>query len=216
MDRLLLRAASTALCVIVVACSKNESENPPSAVEPPVTPSARADSPPERQEPATPTQPPPGYEEMTVGGVAPTPQGNAVVLMDPIANVAVLIFIGGTEALSIALRLRREKYARPLTHDLLDDMVGRLGGTIVGVRVDKIEDNVFHGTVLLDQDGTIAKVDARPSDAMALAVGNRVPIFVSKNVIRQAGVDLSKLNVKPPEEVEPAGAVPERPGEVRL
>ena len=82
---------------------------------------------------------PNGYEPMVVGGVAPSSSGNAVVLVDHPRRRGLLIFVGGTEALSLHLRLRQEHYSRPLTHDLLDKVMKELGGNIVSAQVDKLE-----------------------------------------------------------------------------
>ena len=127
---------------------------------------------------------------MTVLEVAPTARGDAVLLVDGEGTVVVPIFVGGTEALSIKLRLDKQKYQRPLTHDLLDTLLARLGGDLVKVHVDDIKGNIFVGTVFVRQrsDGKTIDVDARPSDAIALAVGNQVPIFVAKRVIEASGV----------------------------
>jgi hypothetical protein len=132
---------------------------------------------------------------MTVMEVAPTERGDAVLLVDGGNSVVVPIFVGGTEALSIRLRLDKQKYQRPLTHDLLDSMLGRLGGELQKVHVDDIKGNVFVGTVFLRQrpDGKTMEVDARPSDAIALALGNSVPIFVSRRVIDATGMKKEDL-----------------------
>ena len=141
-------------------------------------------------------KPPAGYVEMTVAGVADTEGGPAVVLVDAARTVGVPVFIGGTEALSIQLRLRRQKYQRPLTHDLLDEMVKKLGGRIVSVRVDSIENNVFIGAVVVQRGKGTFEVDSRVSDALALAVGNEVPIYVAKGVVEKSGVDVGKLGIE--------------------
>jgi bifunctional DNase/RNase len=135
---------------------------------------------------------------MTVGGVAPTPEGNAVVLMDEASQIGILIFVGGTEALSIMLRLEHRQYERPLTHDLLDKVLRNLGGAVVNVRVDRLEDDIFYGSVLLDKDGRLMELDARPSDALAVALGNAAPVYVSETVIHEAGVDVDKLDLRRP------------------
>jgi bifunctional DNase/RNase len=120
--------------------------------------------------------------------VTPTPHGLAVLLSDKAGTVVVPIFIGGTEALSIDMRMRHEPRERPLTHDLLDAVVRELGGRLIKVQVDDVRDDVFFGRVFVRHDGRIAEIDARPSDAIALAVGAGVPIFVSKRVVREAGI----------------------------
>ena len=130
---------------------------------------------------------------MTVGGVAPTAQGNAVLLVDEQKKLAIPIFIGQAEALSIQLRLEKRRYDRPLTHDLLDTMLGRLGGRIESVRVDKVHDNVYFGTVIIADGPNRIELDSRSSDAVALAVGNDAPIFVARQVLERSGVALEEL-----------------------
>lgn len=139
---------------------------------------------------------PKGYSRMTVGGVAPAPGGNAVVLVDTPGDLAVAIFIGANEALSIQLRLEQRAFRRPLTHDLVDSLLTRLGGEIASVRVDRVEDEVYYGTiVILDGDRRV-ELDARPSDAIALAVGKDAPIYVSSQVIANSGMKLDALEAE--------------------
>ncbi len=147
---------------------------------------------------------PRGYIVMEVGGVAPTSQGNAVVLKNEDEQVGVPIFVGGTEALSIALRLKGQRYARPLTHDLLDEILGKLGGSVISARVDRLHDEVFHGSVLVRRGDKVSVVDARPSDAIALAIGNAAPIHVSQDVVDRVGVDISRFELMRPDELEEA------------
>jgi uncharacterized protein len=142
-------------------------------------------------------KPPAGYVEMTVAGVVGTASGSAVVLVDGARRIGIPVFIGGTEALSIQLRLEGKRYERPLTHDLLDTMVAKLGGRIVAVRVDSIENQIFIGSVLLRRGKRIEEIDARVSDAVALAIGNRVPIYVASKVLEQSGVDVRELGIEP-------------------
>lgn len=141
-----------------------------------------ADRPPERP------RPPASYTEMEAVNIAPTPHGLAVVLGDKAGTVLLPIFIGGTEAISIELRMRQEKRDRPLTHDLLDAVFRELRASLVKVHVDAVRDNVFFGRVFLSHDGRQVEVDARPSDAIALAVGADVPIFVAASVLQEAGI----------------------------
>jgi bifunctional DNase/RNase len=130
---------------------------------------------------------------MTVLEVAETAQGNAVLLGNGGEDLVLPIFIGGTEALSIRLRLDGERYARPLTHDLLDALVARLGGALWKVHVHELRGYTFVGKVFVRQAEQIVEVDARPSDAIALALGNKVPIFVSREVLVSAGISRSAV-----------------------
>jgi bifunctional DNase/RNase len=131
---------------------------------------------------------PNGYVEMMVGDVTPTPDGNAVLLIDESSDVVVPIFIGPSEATAIDLRQRKQRYQRPLTHDLLDAIMHELGGSLVKVQIDDIKDNTFVGAVFVRTATRVVELDARPSDAIALALGSHVPIFVARRVIERAGV----------------------------
>lgn len=139
---------------------------------------------------------PAGYVEMGVVAVTPTPNGGAaVVLGEAGKHVVVPIYIGGTEALSISLRVNEERPERPLTHDLLDAVTRELGGELVKVQVDELRDNVFIGSIFLRREGRVIEIDARPSDAIALAVGNHVPIFVATEVVDSAGEEIDHGDV---------------------
>jgi len=148
------------------------------------------------------------YIPMTVASVTPTQHSHAVVLVTQDRRRGLLIFVGPSEALSIELRLAKRAFARPLTHDLFDSALGELGAEVERVRVEKIEDNTFYATVVLLHDGRRAELDARSSDAIALALGNGAPIDVAAQVLEEAGVDVSSLNPAP---VVDAGLVPDSP-----
>ncbi len=152
---------------------------------PPSAPSGPADAHPAA---ASPAGAPDGYVEMTVGEVTPTRDGNAVLLVDASNDLVVPIFVGPNEAMAIDLRHRKQRYQRPLTHDLLDAILRELGGSLVRVQIDDIKDNTFLGAVFVRTPTRVVELDARPSDAIALALGNRAPIFVARRVIEQAGV----------------------------
>jgi bifunctional DNase/RNase len=125
---------------------------------------------------------------MTPLRVEDSPGGAALVLADEWGKVTLPIFIGGTEGMSIRLRLDKEHYARPLTHDLFDAAVQELGGEVWKVHLDELRGSTFIGRVYIRKGERIIDLDARPSDAIALAIGNRVPIYVARRVLDQAGV----------------------------
>jgi bifunctional DNase/RNase len=145
-----------------------------------------------RPEKGDPVAPPAGYVEVIVQ--AGPDFGNEVRLMEPNEELVVPIYVGGTEALSIALRLHKRPFSRPLTHDLLDEMVEKLGAKVVRAQVDALVDDVYIGTVVLKKGTEFIKFDARPSDAIALAIGNRAPIFVSRKVLEIAGIKADQLD----------------------
>jgi bifunctional DNase/RNase len=138
--------------------------------------------------------PPTGYVEMGVVAVVPTPNGGAAVLLGEAGKrVVVPIYIGGTEAHSITLRMNEERPERPLTHDLVDSVLRELGGELVKVQVDELRDEVFIGSVFVRREGKLIEIDARPSDAIALAMGSHVPIFVAQQVVDRAGEENPEL-----------------------
>lgn len=138
--------------------------------------------------PAPPASAPAGFVEATVEGVVPTPEGNALMLASPGRARVVPVMIGDSEAMVIDLRLHGQTYERPLTHDLLDSMVRELGGTVVMVQVDKLRTGVFIASVFVWDGREMHHIDSRTSDAIAIAVGHHVPIYVSAGVFEEAGL----------------------------
>jgi uncharacterized protein len=158
------------------------SGGPPKASSSPPTASSRV--------PVDPSQPPPGFVQVRVGGVTPTSQGSAVLLVDDERRRALVVFIGETEALSIQLRLQGTRYKRPLTHDLVDNMLDHLGARVQSVRVDRLDDDIFYGVVVLRNGNKIHEFDSRTSDGIALALGSDAPLFVASDVLDRAGIAL--------------------------
>jgi hypothetical protein len=131
--------------------------------------------------------PPPGYVEVKVIRVEPQREGGAAILLGREDKSALLpIFVGQTEALSISLRLKGEHYERPLTHDLVDAILRELGGQLVKVQIDELRANTFVGSIFVRTGERVAEIDARPSDAIALALGSHVPIYCSTRVLDRA------------------------------
>ena len=153
---------------------------------------------------------PDGYVEMRALRVAPLPQGDAVLLADAEEAVLLPIFVGGTEALSIQLRLAHEPFERPLTHDLLDSLLRELDGTIAKVQVDELRGTTFIGSVWLRHEGRVVSVDARPSDAIALAIGAGAPIYVARTVLTAAGLTVTPPSAPPAPSPSPPVAPPPR------
>jgi hypothetical protein len=119
-----------------------------------------------------------------------------ILLADAGETVALPIFIGGTEATTIDLRLRGDRYTRPLTHDILSETIHELGGRAVQVQVDELIADTYHGTIVLERpDGTFATLDARPSDCIALSLGEKVPVYVRKKLLDDEGVPIPAAGV---------------------
>jgi bifunctional DNase/RNase len=124
-------------------------------------------------------------------GVRMLEHNNAVVVLAPKDGAVWLpIFIGAPEAQAIQSRLNNEKAPRPMTHDLLDATVTALGASVERVDVLDLRDNTFIGQLSLrDKSGKLVKIDARPSDCIALAARARLPIMVAPSVLVAAGID---------------------------
>jgi hypothetical protein len=136
---------------------------------------------------------PRGYEHATVWDLVPTGDGAAVLLLDASKTIVLPIFVGGTEALTIRLDLDGTHYGRPLTHDLLASLVKELGGEAVKAQIDDVRDDTYFGSVFVRQGERILQLDARPSDAIAIALGSGAPLYVSRSVMLTSGVPRDEL-----------------------
>jgi bifunctional DNase/RNase len=117
----------------------------------------------------------------------PSTGGAYAIILKEIEGVRRLpIIIGAFEAQAIALEIEGIKPPRPLTHDLLKTMVDNLGANVVEIIVSELRENTFYAKIILEASGLTNEIDARPSDAIALAVRSYAPIFVSENVMNTA------------------------------
>ena len=98
------------------------------------------------------------------------------------------IWIGHFEADAIAIPMQKVPVSRPLTHDLLRSAIGALGARLEHVVINDLADETFYAKLILYHDGKSVEVDARPSDAIALAIRWEVPIFVEEKVLDSAGM----------------------------
>ncbi|MCX6003677.1 MAG: bifunctional nuclease family protein [Chloroflexi bacterium] len=115
-----------------------------------------------------------------------------VILKEKETNRYLPIWIGAAEADAIAVKLQGVSVSRPLTHDLIQSMVDALGAKINSIVVSDLKNDVFFAKIVLNVDGGQAEIDARPSDAIALAVRVQVPIYAEENVLDRAGIWLDK------------------------
>ena len=111
-----------------------------------------------------------------------------VVLKEKDSDRYLPIWIGPTEADAIALKLQDVSVPRPLTHDLLGDMIVSLGGEISRIVVYDLAKDTFYAKIVVSLGDSYREVDCRPSDALAVAVRANVPIFVEELVMEQAGI----------------------------
>jgi bifunctional DNase/RNase len=126
--------------------------------------------------------------KMTVRGIALDPITNMpiVILKDPEERRALPIWVGIFEANAIALELEKVSTPRPMTHDLLKNILEGLGITVQQIIVNDLKENTFYATIELNYNGSVVSIDSRPSDAIALALRVNAPIFVTETVVTQA------------------------------
>jgi len=152
-----------------------------------VAPSPAAPEPERSSIPAP--NPPSGSIQVRPVSLEPEPMGGGFVLLlaDETGRRQLPVLIGQAEAHVIDLRMRGETFERPLTHDLLSTMLERLGAHVLFVHVDKLESNVFVGSVVLFDGHDLQTFDSRTSDAVAIGLGHHAPIYVSPAVFERAG-----------------------------
>lgn len=93
------------------------------------------------------------------------------------------IVIGTTEALAIDRRLKGQAAARPMTHDLLANVIEQLGATVDSIEINNLENHTFYARIHIRRNGDRFEIDSRPSDAIALGIATTVPIYVAEHVL---------------------------------
>ncbi len=117
-----------------------------------------------------------------------------VIILRPVDDEAsggrlVPIWIGQTEATAILLALQGIVPPRPMTHDLLRNVIAGIGGTLTRIEITRIEEGTFYASIVIARaDGSVVEIDARPSDSVALAVRTETPIYIAEEVLEQAAV----------------------------
>ncbi len=137
--------------------------------------------------------------EMFVGGLVldPATQAPIVVLKDESGQITLPIWIGIAEATSIASAIKQVAMARPLTHDLFYDLLLELGITVQRVVITELKDSTYFSELVLGQGDKVLILDARPSDAIAMALRATAPIYVSQAVLDQARIAFSAPSAAP-------------------
>ncbi len=116
-------------------------------------------------------------------------QHRVVVLKDINSERYLTIWIGPCEAEAITMKLQDQPAPRPLTHDLLQSVIRELGGRVIHILINDLRQEVYYARVVIEVAGEQVEVDARPSDAIALAVRVSVPIFVAETVMDRAATE---------------------------
>jgi hypothetical protein len=144
--------------------------------------------------------------EMFVGGLVmdPATQAPIVVLKDETGSITLPIWIGITEATSIASAIKQLAMARPLTHDLFYDLLQQLGITVQRIVITELKESTYFAELVLGQGDNVILLDSRPSDAIAMALRASAPIYVAQQVLDQARVAFASQGQVPP--VQPTSA----------
>ena len=126
--------------------------------------------------------------EMTIKGLMIDPITNMpiIILRDQEGQRILPIWVGVFEANAIALQIENVQTPRPMTHDLLKNIIDDLSAQVERIVVTELKENTFYALIHLRKNGHSIEVDARPSDAIALALRTRSPIFVEEAVIQNA------------------------------
>jgi uncharacterized protein len=129
--------------------------------------------------------------EMVIYGVSFDLVGKQpiVLLKTTDGNKFLPIWIGHPEAAAILMKLQGATTPRPMTHDLVTDMLSQLDAQVVRITVTELRDSTFYAQITVQQDGSEIEVDSRPSDAIALAIRAEAPIFVADRVIEESAIE---------------------------
>ena len=129
--------------------------------------------------------------EMVIYGVSFDMVGKQpiVLLKTADGNRFLPIWIGHPEAAAILVKLQNAAQSRPMTHDLLNDVLGHLDAEVISIAVTEMRENTYYARITLQQNGSEIEVDSRPSDAIALAVRAGAKIYVADDVIEESGVE---------------------------
>lgn len=145
--------------------------------------------------------------QVRVLGIALDAAQQHIVLLKPLLDDGVAgrvlpIWIGAQEATSILIAVEGEQAPRPLSHDLMKTLLDTLDATVDRIEVTRIEEGTFYAEITLTTTSGIRVIDARPSDAVALAVRAEAPLFVAEQVFDEAGIPAEFTEPAEEEEVD--------------
>ena len=141
--------------------------------------------------------------EMSIYGVSFDLVGKQpiVLLKTAEGNRYLPIWIGHPEAAAILMKLQGAATPRPMTHDLLTDMLEQLDAQVVRITVTELKESTFYASITVQQNGSEVEIDSRPSDAIALAVRVDAPIFAADDVIEESAIEFEGEDVNEEEMV---------------
>ncbi len=126
----------------------------------------------------------------------------ALILSELEGDRRLPIIIGSVEAQAIAIQVENIKPARPLTHDLFKNLSDTLGINLKEVIINDLVEGIFHAKLVLEQNGNVAEIDARSSDAIALALRFDCPIFTYEFILSAAGLKVEEGEEEAPEDLK--------------
>lgn len=128
-----------------------------------------------------------------------TTNSPVVILSSSDSDRLLPIWIGHYEALAIAMELSGVTSRRPLTHDLLKSTITTMGGKVQKVEVTELKEQTFYAKIYIEMNGSVLKVDARPSDSIALALKTKVPLYVAEELFQLKRPDKEGMDLSDPE-----------------
>ncbi len=131
------------------------------------------------------------FVEADIWTVAQTDQGNVVLVRPKGSEIAVPIFIGQLETQSILIGMGGVIVPRPLTHDLVVNVASAMRGEVARIEINDLRDGTFYARLVLRAESREIMVDARPSDAIGIAVRVACPVFIAESVIEEAGISVN-------------------------
>ena len=130
-------------------------------------------------------------------GLDRTTNTPVVILQEREGERVLPIWIGPAEASAIAMELAGVKFSRPLTHDLLKQVIVGLGADLRKVIITQVKDNTYYAELHIYRGDTVIQIDARPSDSIAVALRLKAPIFTQENLLELTSIDTGEGGIQP-------------------
>ena len=142
--------------------------------------------------------------EMVIYGVSFDLVGKQpiVLLKTADGNRFLPIWIGHPEAAAILMKLQNASTPRPMTHDLVTEILGQLNAEVVRITVTELRENTFFAQITVQQDGSEVEIDSRPSDAIALAIRSDATIYAAESVIEESAIEFEGEEINEEEMVD--------------
>jgi uncharacterized protein len=142
--------------------------------------------------------------EMVIYGVSFDLVGKQpiVLLKTADGNKFLPIWIGHAEAAAILMKLQGASTPRPMTHDLVADILEQLDAEVIRITVTELRENTFYASITVQQNGSEIEIDSRPSDAIAIAVRSEAPIFAAERVVEESAIEFEGEEVNEEEIVD--------------